>query len=69
MSSVLGAAPFGPATDPTQIKGAFEDLEDAKRILREIRVLRHFNHENVSRCVQACVSCVTLCADHRAGGH
>jgi hypothetical protein len=30
-----------------QIKAAFDDLEDAKRILREIRVLRHFNHENV----------------------
>ncbi|KAA0151307.1 hypothetical protein FNF28_07165 [Cafeteria roenbergensis] len=30
-----------------KIKSAFEDLEDAKRILREIRVLRHFNHENI----------------------
>ena len=24
-----------------------EDLVDAKRILREIKLLRHFNHENV----------------------
>ena len=26
---------------------AFEDLVDAKRIVREIRLLMHFNHENI----------------------
>ena len=30
---------------------AFEDLIDAKRIVREIRLLRHFNHENVIKIV------------------
>lgn len=30
-----------------KIPGAFDDLIDAKRIVREIRLLRHFNHENV----------------------
>lgn len=30
-----------------KITDAFDDLIDAKRILREIRILRHFDHENV----------------------
>mmetsp|Transcript_32994 Transcript_32994/g.40511 ORF Transcript_32994/g.40511 Transcript_32994/m.40511 type:complete len:418 (+) Transcript_32994:281-1534(+) len=30
-----------------KIPHAFDDLIDAKRILREIKLLRHFNHENV----------------------
>lgn len=30
-----------------KIPHAFEDLVDAKRILREIKLLRHFNHENI----------------------
>jgi serine/threonine protein kinase len=30
-----------------KIPRAFEDLIDAKRILREIKLLRHFDHENV----------------------
>lgn len=30
-----------------KVTKAFEDLVDAKRILREIRLLRHFDHENV----------------------
>jgi serine/threonine protein kinase len=30
-----------------KVTNAFEDLIDAKRILREIKLLRHFNHENV----------------------
>ena len=30
-----------------KIAGAFEELVNAKRIVREIRLLRHFNHENV----------------------
>ena len=31
-----------------KITRAFEDLIDAKRILREIKLLSHFRHENVS---------------------
>jgi len=30
-----------------KIPNTFEDLVDAKRIVREIRLLRHFNHDNV----------------------
>lgn len=30
-----------------KIQGAFEDLIDGKRILREIKLLRHFQHENI----------------------
>lgn len=30
-----------------KITDAFEDLIDAKRILREVKLLRHFDHENV----------------------
>ena len=30
-----------------KITRAFEDLIDAKRILREIRLLKHFDHENI----------------------
>jgi hypothetical protein len=29
------------------LSDAFDGLIDAKRILREIRILRHFDHENV----------------------
>lgn len=32
-----------------KVQNAFDDLIDAKRILREIRLLRHFNHENIIR--------------------
>ena len=34
-----------------KVSNAFEDLVDAKRILREIKLLRHFNHENIIRIV------------------
>lgn len=34
-----------------KVANAFEDLVDAKRILREIKLLRHFNHENIIRVV------------------
>mmetsp|Transcript_38679 Transcript_38679/g.48863 ORF Transcript_38679/g.48863 Transcript_38679/m.48863 type:complete len:487 (+) Transcript_38679:314-1774(+) len=34
-----------------KVPNAFEDLVDAKRIVREIRLLRHFNHENVMKIV------------------
>ncbi len=30
-----------------KVPRAFDDLIDAKRILREIKLLRHFTHENV----------------------
>jgi serine/threonine protein kinase len=30
-----------------KIPRAFDDVVDAKRILREIKLLRHFDHENV----------------------
>lgn len=30
-----------------KIQGAFEDLVDGKRILREVKLLRHFRHENI----------------------
>ena len=30
-----------------KVPRAFDDLIDAKRILREIKLLRHFDHENV----------------------
>lgn len=30
-----------------KVTKAFEDLVDAKRILREIKLLRHFDHENI----------------------
>jgi len=30
-----------------KVSRAFEDLVDAKRILREIKLLRHFDHENI----------------------
>lgn len=32
-----------------KISKAFEHLTDTKRTLREIKILRHFNHENVIR--------------------
>ncbi len=34
-----------------KIAGLFDDLTDAKRILREVRLLRSMNHENVLRIV------------------
>ena len=33
-----------------KISRAFDDVVDAKRILREVRLLKHFNHENVRAC-------------------
>jgi serine/threonine protein kinase len=34
-----------------KVQNAFDDLIDAKRILREIRLLRHFNHDNIIRII------------------
>jgi len=36
-----------------KIPKAFDDLVDAKRILREIKLLRHFKHENVTNNADA----------------
>ena len=33
-----------------KIANAFDNYMDAKRTLREIKILRHFDHENVSLC-------------------
>ena len=33
-----------------KIPNTFNDLTDAKRILREIKLMRHFEHENVRGC-------------------
>ena len=48
--------PYSSATDHLtgrkvaikKVSRAFDDVVDAKRILREIKLLRHFRHENVS---------------------
>lgn len=32
-----------------KITAAFDDLQDGKRILREVKLLRHFDHENIIR--------------------
>jgi len=61
-----------------KIPRAFQDLVDAKRILREVKMLRHLQHENV--CDAWCTPsplrsrpCVTMhtvdVADHRPTGH
>lgn len=34
-----------------KVSGVFNDLTDAKRIIREIRLLRHMNHDNVLKVV------------------
>lgn len=55
---VVGVGAYGvvvSATDKTtgesvaikKVDGIFDDLVDAKRILREIRLMRILNHENV----------------------
>lgn len=38
----------GRAVAIKKISGAFDDLVDAKRVLREIRLMRILQHENVS---------------------
>lgn len=32
-----------------KVTNVFRDLVDAKRILREIKLMQHFDHENVRR--------------------
>lgn len=36
-----------------KIPKAFEDTIDCKRLLREIKILRHFRHDNVLGCVES----------------
>ena len=37
-----------------KINKAFDHLTDTKRTLREVKILRHFNHENVIR-IKVCL--------------
>lgn len=34
-----------------KVTSAFTDLVDARRVLREVKLLRHFNHENIIRII------------------
>lgn len=34
-----------------KIPGAFDDLVNTKRVVTEIRLLRHFNHDNIIKVV------------------
>ena len=36
-----------PVRPPTQVSKAFDNMTDGKRILREIKLLRMFQHDNV----------------------
>ena len=47
-----------------KIPKAFDDLVDAKRILREVKLLKHFKHENVG-CRLCCSGLLMrgVCAD------
>lgn len=44
-SARVGDPPEGVAIK--KIPNAFDDIIDCKRLLREIKILKHFNHENV----------------------
>eukprot|EP00727_Mastigamoeba_balamuthi_P012338 m51a1_g7727 putative mitogen-activated protein kinase (411) ;mRNA; f:154916-157005 len=45
-------APDGPRNVAIKkIPRAFSNVEDSKRLLREIKLLKHFNHENIVRIV------------------
>ena len=45
-----------------KIPKAFDDLIDAKRILREVKLLRHFRHENVRQTAGCCHRELSCCA-------
>lgn len=50
LSAAFSSAENAESQDKVAIKKiskAFEDIVDAKRILREIKLLQHFDHENV----------------------
>lgn len=44
-----------------KIANAFDNKIDAKRTLREIKLLRHMDHENVSMIVDFFFKCYLLC--------
>jgi serine/threonine protein kinase len=46
-----------------KIQGAFEDLVDGKRILREVKLLRHFRHENICGLVDLAPSPANVAFD------
>lgn len=52
-----------------KIPKAFNDLTDAKRILREIKLMRHFEHENVRHAKRSAepldARSHALCVGHR----
>ena len=56
-----------------KIPNAFNDLTDAKRILREIKLMRHFDHENVSgwgdELERRCVLTASLVLNHNNNGN
>ena len=43
-----------------KVPRAFDDLIDAKRILREIKLLRHFDHENVRTHLPNSTQCLLM---------
>ncbi|ETO18651.1 hypothetical protein RFI_18611, partial [Reticulomyxa filosa] len=45
-------------------KGVFSTLSDAKRILREIKLLSHFDHENTISLFECVCVCVCVCWEH-----
>ena len=46
-----------------KVPRAFDDAVDAKRILREIKLLKKFKHENVSAQCNLCIS-LSICLSH-----
>ena len=49
-----------------KIGNAFDNQIDAKRTLREVKLLRHMNHENVSHLSSSlmCLLVINLCGSH-----
>lgn len=46
-----------------KIANAFDNHMDAKRTLREIKLLRHLNHENVSPVFSKAIFCMDFDPD------
>ena len=49
-----------------KVANAFEDMIDAKRMLREVRLMRQFNHPNVVKLygVEVLESEVKICTEY-----
>lgn len=47
VGQAVGFHPFLTLSSILQVTNAFDDLVDAKRIVREIKLLKFFNHENI----------------------